>query len=545
MDPSDLLRNSAAAALQERHRAQDRRARRRSAAAWSTASSRATRTEDAVRATAELPDDQPARDHRLPRRGHHRPRPGRPHPRHLPRPARRARRGRPQPADGAARGQRQAQRPRPGPARRRPRDRPRARPRDLRGGGGRRHDGHPRHGGPHDDRPHPGDPARAAPGLPAGSAPCSSPTCTAPRPTAATSPTRAAGCGCARAPTRSRSPSRTRHCDDVDTVLRPLPQGAHGRRGLPDGRQPRPAAHRDRRRAGRATTGATPDSYEYQMLYGIRPDEQKRIADRGHQMRVYIPYGEEWYGYLMRRMAERPANTMFFLRAAGHDGRELTTARHTHVHGNGRDLRRRRHGGDPALRAAPGRAQRRRPRHHRAPRRTAPPSCAESYGVRVLEQRRGGRRRRHPRPRRQAAGHGRPARARSATTSPRATSSSASPPASRPTYLESRLPEGGAGRAGHAQHPGARRPGDGRRQRRRSTATPRTSPRPQALLRSCGKVLEVAEKHQDAVTAISGSGPGLHLLRRRGDDRGRRRARACRGPPRPSSSSRRCSAPRR
>jgi proline dehydrogenase len=55
-------------------------------------------------------------------------------------------------------------------------------------------------------------------------------------------------------------------------------------------------------------------SFEYQMLYGIRPEEQKRIADRGDQMRVYLPYGEEWYGYLMRRMAERPANTAFFLR---------------------------------------------------------------------------------------------------------------------------------------------------------------------------------------------------------------------------------------
>ena len=50
------------------------------------------------------------------------------------------------------------------------------------------------------------------------------------------------------------------------------------------------------------------------MLYGIRPEEQKRIADRGDQMRVYIPYGEEWYGYLMRRMAEKPANVAFFLR---------------------------------------------------------------------------------------------------------------------------------------------------------------------------------------------------------------------------------------
>ena len=66
--------------------------------------------------------------------------------------------------------------------------------------------------------------------------------------------------------------------------------------------------------------GREPDSYEYQMLYGIRPDEQKRIADRGNQMRVYIPYGEEWYGYLMRRMAERPANTMFFLRGLATKG---------------------------------------------------------------------------------------------------------------------------------------------------------------------------------------------------------------------------------
>ncbi len=61
-------------------------------------------------------------------------------------------------------------------------------------------------------------------------------------------------------------------------------------------------------------------SYEYQMLYGIRPDEQKRIADRGNQMRVYIPYGDEWYGYLMRRMAEKPANTVFFLRGLASRG---------------------------------------------------------------------------------------------------------------------------------------------------------------------------------------------------------------------------------
>ena len=62
------------------------------------------------------------------------------------------------------------------------------------------------------------------------------------------------------------------------------------------------------------------DTFEYQMLYGSRPEEQKRIADRGNRMRVYIPYGPQWYGYLMRRMAERPANTMVFLRALATKG---------------------------------------------------------------------------------------------------------------------------------------------------------------------------------------------------------------------------------
>jgi proline dehydrogenase len=56
-------------------------------------------------------------------------------------------------------------------------------------------------------------------------------------------------------------------------------------------------------------------TYEYQMLYGIRPDEQRRLAGRGERMRVYVPYGNEWYGYLMRRMAERPSNATFFLRS--------------------------------------------------------------------------------------------------------------------------------------------------------------------------------------------------------------------------------------
>ncbi len=56
-------------------------------------------------------------------------------------------------------------------------------------------------------------------------------------------------------------------------------------------------------------------TYEYQMLYGIRPYEQARLAAAGETVRVYVPYGDEWYGYLMRRLAERPANLAFFLRA--------------------------------------------------------------------------------------------------------------------------------------------------------------------------------------------------------------------------------------
>ncbi len=56
-------------------------------------------------------------------------------------------------------------------------------------------------------------------------------------------------------------------------------------------------------------------TYEFQMLYGIRPAEQKRLADSGDKVRVYIPYGDDWYGYLMRRLAERPANLTFFARS--------------------------------------------------------------------------------------------------------------------------------------------------------------------------------------------------------------------------------------
>ncbi|HWV35978.1 MAG TPA: proline dehydrogenase family protein, partial [Thermomicrobiales bacterium] len=57
-----------------------------------------------------------------------------------------------------------------------------------------------------------------------------------------------------------------------------------------------------------------PDRFEFQMLYGVRRDEQQRLVDNGYRMRVYVPFGTEWYPYFSRRIAERPANALFVLR---------------------------------------------------------------------------------------------------------------------------------------------------------------------------------------------------------------------------------------
>jgi proline dehydrogenase len=64
-----------------------------------------------------------------------------------------------------------------------------------------------------------------------------------------------------------------------------------------------------------AVAARAPGSFELQLLHGVRPAEQQRLAAAGHRVRIYVPYGEQWYGYLMRRLAERPANLTFFLRA--------------------------------------------------------------------------------------------------------------------------------------------------------------------------------------------------------------------------------------
>jgi proline dehydrogenase len=67
-------------------------------------------------------------------------------------------------------------------------------------------------------------------------------------------------------------------------------------------------------------SGRSAREFEYQMLYGIRDDEQRRLAGAGDQVRVYVPFGTKWYGYFMRRLAERPANLTFFLRALAQRG---------------------------------------------------------------------------------------------------------------------------------------------------------------------------------------------------------------------------------
>ena len=68
-------------------------------------------------------------------------------------------------------------------------------------------------------------------------------------------------------------------------------------------------------------SGRGTGDFEYQMLYGIRDSEQRRLADAGNQVRVYVPFGTQWYGYFMRRLAERPANLAFFLRALARGSR--------------------------------------------------------------------------------------------------------------------------------------------------------------------------------------------------------------------------------
>ncbi len=57
--------------------------------------------------------------------------------------------------------------------------------------------------------------------------------------------------------------------------------------------------------------GIAPEAFEFQMLYGVRRDIQRRLVEEGWRLRIYVPFGNAWYPYLMRRLAERPANVLF------------------------------------------------------------------------------------------------------------------------------------------------------------------------------------------------------------------------------------------
>jgi proline dehydrogenase len=64
--------------------------------------------------------------------------------------------------------------------------------------------------------------------------------------------------------------------------------------------------------------GIASDRFEFQMLYGIRRDLQRKLVEQGYRLRLYVPYGTAWYPYFMRRLAERPANVLFVVRSLFH-----------------------------------------------------------------------------------------------------------------------------------------------------------------------------------------------------------------------------------
>lgn len=88
---------------------------------------------------------------------------------------------------------------------------------------------------------------------------------------------------------------------------------------LANGHYPRIATHDDalidRAKRTAIRLGRSPDDFEFQMLYGVRTALQDKLVAGGWRMRIYIPFGDQWYPYFMRRIAERPANMIFFLRA--------------------------------------------------------------------------------------------------------------------------------------------------------------------------------------------------------------------------------------
>jgi len=112
--------------------------------------------------------------------------------------------------------------------------------------------------------------------------------------------------------------------DDVDAAYGRLME-----RLLVDGTFPAIATH-DERLINRALRfvrerDIAADRFEFQMLYGVRRDLQERLVRAGFGVRVYVPFGTQWYPYFMRRLAERPANVAFVLRSILREGRDRST----------------------------------------------------------------------------------------------------------------------------------------------------------------------------------------------------------------------------
>ena len=251
-------------------------------------------------------------------------------------------------------------------------------------------------------------------------------------------------------------------------VLRPLPQGADGRRRLPDGRHPRPAADRDRRGPGPPHRAGPRTASSSRCSTASARTSRSGWPRQGQTVRVYVPYGDEWYGYLIRRLAERPANLAFFLRSLADQGLGRD-CRWRRLRQTGRRPRRRQDGRGAAVRAA-ARPAGRRPTSLVTARR---PERAER-AARALR-----RRGRRPTPRRPPSADtlilavkpqdmGALLDELGAARARRTGWSSRSRPASPTAFIEERLADGTPVVRVMSQHPGARRRGDERDLRRRA-----------------------------------------------------------------------------
>jgi len=120
--------------------------------------------------------------------------------------------------------------------------------------------------------------------------------------------------GCYKEPASIAFPKKA----DVDANYAKLVEKMLSPEALARGLYPGLATH-DPKLVAKALTvarerGADPAKWEFQMLYGIGSDLHARILDAGNRLRVLVPYGSDWYGFFMRRLAERPANVLFFLK---------------------------------------------------------------------------------------------------------------------------------------------------------------------------------------------------------------------------------------